>query len=180
MRRKPLHPLFPPILFFCSLICLRAPDARPQAGIRAQANNVADTREDRLRVFDQVWRAIYDNYYDKRYRGVDLGLQREIFRPRAEAARNGVELYQVLRQMIGQLGDAHTRVYAPEEGFDRDRPAGATVGVSVRRIEGKPVVTWVDSGSDAASQGIQPGFIVSQVDGIPVEKALERIRDELI
>jgi carboxyl-terminal processing protease len=180
MRRKSLHPLFPPILFVCSLICLRAPDARPQADVRAQANNVADTREDRLRVFDQVWRAIYDNYYDKRYRGVDWRLQREIFRPRAEAARNSAELYQVLRQMIGQLGDAHTRVYAPEEGFDRDRPAGATVGVAVRRVEGKPVVTWVDPESEAARQGIQAGFTVLLVDGAPVEKTLERIRGEII
>src|SRR5215475_14514161 len=180
MRRKPLHPLFPPILFFCSLICLRAPDALPQAGVRAQADSVADTREDRLRVFDQVWRAIYDNYYDRRYRGVDWRLQREIFRPQAEAARNNAELYRVLRQMIGKLGDAHTRIYSPEDGFDRHRPAGTTIGVVVRRIEGKPVVTWVEPGSEAARQGIRPGFTVSQVDGMPVEKALDRIRDEII
>jgi carboxyl-terminal processing protease len=172
--------LVPPVLLICLLICLRAPDARPQDGVRAQSAGAADAREDRLRVFDQVWRAIYDNYYDKRFRGVDWRLQREIFRPQAEAARNSVELYKVLRQMIGRLGDAHTRVYMPEEGFDRDRPAGATVGVAVRRIEGKPVVTWVDPGSEAARQGIRPGFAVAQVDGLPVEKALERIRDEII
>jgi len=81
--------------------------------------------------------------------------------------------------MIGKLGDAHTRIYTPEEGFDRDRPAGATVGVAVRRIEGKPVVTWVDPDSEAARRGIRPGFTVSQVDGLPVEAALEQIRDEL-
>jgi carboxyl-terminal processing protease len=162
------------------LICLRAPDARPQTGVRAQSAAAANTREDRLRVFDQVWRAINDNYYDRRYRGVDWRLQREIFRPQAEAAHDSAELYRVLRQMIGKLGDAHTRVYTPEEGFDRDRPAGATVGVAVRRIEGKPVVTWVDPDSEAARRGIRPGFTVSQVDGLPVEEALERIRDELI
>src|SRR5262245_17117620 len=123
--------LFPAVLFFCLLICLRAPDARPQAGVRAQGAVAADAREDRLRVFDQVWRAIYDNYYDKYFRGIDWRSQREIFRPQAEAAHNSAELYRVLRQMIGRLGDAHTRVYMPEEGFDRDRPAGATVGVAV-------------------------------------------------
>ncbi len=171
--------LFPAVLFFCSLICLRAPDARPQAGVRAQGAVAANGREDRLRVFDQVWRAIFDNYYDKRYRGVDWRMQREIFRPQAEAARNNAEFYRVLRQMIGRLGDAHTRVYAPEEGFDRDRPAGSTVGLAVRRIEGKPVVTWVDPGSEAARLGLRPGFTVLQVDGLPVQKALDRIRDEI-
>src|SRR5262245_52474251 len=121
--------LVPFVLLLCSLICLRATEALPQAGARAQVAGAASTQESRLRVFDQVWRAINDNYYDKRYRGVDWRLQRDIFRPQAEAARNSVELYRVLRQMIGRLGDAHTRVYSPEEGFDRDRPAGATVGV---------------------------------------------------
>ncbi|HMB29292.1 MAG TPA: hypothetical protein VKS99_14380, partial [Blastocatellia bacterium] len=171
--------LFPAVLFFCSLICLRAPDARPQAGVRAQGAVAANSREDRLRVFEQVWRAIADNYYDKRYRGVDWRTQRDIFRPQAEAARNNAEFYRVLRQMIGKLGDAHTRVYAPEEGFDRDRPAGSTVGLAVRRIEGRPVVTWVDPGSEAARLGIRPGFTVLQVDGLPVQKALDRIREEI-
>jgi carboxyl-terminal processing protease len=141
---------------------------------------VANTREDRLKVFEQVLRAINDNYYDKRYGGTDWRLQREIFRPQAEAARNSSELYRVLRQMISKLGDAHTRIYAPEDGFDRNRPSGTTVGVAVRRIEGKPVVTWVDPSSEAARQGIRPGFTVSRIDGMPVEKALERIRDEII
>src|SRR5215468_122753 len=185
MARKSLHALLSLLLLFSSLLSLRAPEARSQSlarsqsEARAQSAGAANTREDRLRVFDQVWRAIYDNYYDKRYGGVDWRLQRDIFRPQAEAARNSAELYRVLRQMIGRLGDAHTRVYAPEEGFDRDRPAGSTVGVAVRRIEGKPVVTWVDPGSEAARLGIRPGFTVLQVDGLPVQKALDRIRDEI-
>src|SRR5262245_11857968 len=184
MRHRSFHSLLPPVLLICLLICLRWPEARPQDGVRAQSSSAGsgatDAREDRLRVFDQVWRAIYDNYYDKYFRGIDWRSQREIFRPQAEAAHNSAELYRVLRQMIGRLGDAHTRVYMPEEGFDRDRPAGATVGVAVRRIEGKPVVTWVDPGSEAARWGIRPGFTVSEVDGAPVEKALERIRDDII
>lgn len=180
MGRRSLHSLFPLILLLCSLICLRAIEARPQVGARAQSAGAANARENRLRVFDHVWRAIYDNYYDNRYRGVDWRLQREIFRPRAEAASNSAELYRVLRQMIGKLGDAHTRVYAPEDGFDRDRPAGATVGVGVRRIEGKPVVAWVDPGSEAARRGIRPGFTLLRIDGLPVEYALERIRGEIV
>lgn len=136
-------------------------------------------REMRLNVFDQVWRAIYDNYYDRSFRGLDWRLQREIFRPQAEAATNSAELYRVLRQMIGKLGDAHTRVYAPEDGFDRYRPAGVTVGIIVRRVEGNPVVTWVEPGSEAARQGIRPGFILTAVEGTPVEKLLARLRAEI-
>ncbi|MGE0127126.1 MAG: S41 family peptidase [Blastocatellales bacterium] len=167
-------------MLFCSLLCLRPSEARSQAVSRARSSAAPSTREERVRVFDQVWRAIFDNYYDRRFRGVDWRMQREIFRPQAEASRNNAELYRVLRQMLGKLGDAHTRIYSPEDGFDRHRPSGTTVGVVVRRIEGKPVVTWVDPNSEAARQGIRPGFTVSLVDGMPVEKAIGRIRDEII
>jgi carboxyl-terminal processing protease len=77
------------------------------------------------------------------------------------------------------LGDAHTRVYSPDDGFDRYRPAGLSVGLIVRRIEGKPVVTWVEPGSEAAKQGIRQGFVVAEVDGESVEKSLQRLRTEI-
>ncbi|MDQ3012060.1 MAG: hypothetical protein M3X11_15300, partial [Acidobacteriota bacterium] len=107
---------------------------------QAQQTSGALTREERVRVFEQVWRAINDNYYDKSFRGVDWRQQRELFRSQVELATSGAEFYRVLRQMIGKLGDAHTRIYSPEDGFDRYRPSGLTVGLIVRRIEGQPIV----------------------------------------
>jgi len=136
-------------------------------------------REERTRVFDQVWRAIFDNYYDKNFRGVDWRQQREVFRPQAESAANNADFYRVLRQMLGKLGDAHTRIYSPEDGFDRYRPSGLTVGLIVRPIEAQPVVTWVEPNSEAAKFGIRSGFIVSEVDGEPVEKVVRRLRVDI-
>jgi carboxyl-terminal processing protease len=147
--------------------------------VSAQSSQGAGTSDERLRVFDQVWRAIFDNYYDKQFRGIDWRSQREFFRPQVEAARSNSELYKIIRKMIGKLGDAHTRVYSPEDGFDRHRPAGTTVGVTVRRIEDKSVVVWVEQGTEAARQGIRPGYTVTQVDGISVDKMLERIRNDI-
>src|SRR5262245_39280074 len=98
MARRLLHALLSLLLLLPSLLSLRAPEvrsqslARSQAEARAPAANVTNTREDQLKVFDQVWRYINDNYYDKRYSRVDWQLQREIFRPQAEASRNSSEL----------------------------------------------------------------------------------------
>ncbi|MCI0661491.1 MAG: S41 family peptidase, partial [Acidobacteria bacterium] len=136
-------------------------------------------REDRLKLFDQVWRAINDNYYDRNFNGTDWRMQREIYRPQAEVAQTNEDLYRILRQMIARLGDAHTRIYSPDDGFDRFRPSGTTVGLIVRRIEGRPVVTWVEPGSEAFRQGIRPGFTLSWINGQPVDKALEKIRAEV-
>jgi carboxyl-terminal processing protease len=173
MARKSRHAS----LSFCLLLCLLL-SLFPLA---ANTQQLATTliREDRIKIFDQVWRAINDNYYDRNFHGVDWRMQRDIFRQQAESSANSAELYQVLRHMIGKLGDAHTRIYSPEDGFDRFRPSGTTVGLIIRRIEGKPVVAWVEPGSEAYRIGIRPGFAVSWVDGVPVEALLDRIRGEV-
>jgi len=145
---------------------------------RAQDAALQLSREDRVKVFERVWQGVNENYYDKNFNGMNWREVRTSFLPLAEAARDNAEFYGVLRRMIGELRDAHTRVYAPEDGFDRYRPAGTTVGLTVRRIGNKPVVVWVEPGSEAARQGIQPGFVVAAVDGVPVEQALERARDD--
>lgn len=157
----------------------------PQTAYTQQASSPSSgaatslPREERVKVFDQVWRLIYDNYYDRNFRGIDWREQRETFRPAAETATNNTEFYRALRQMIGKLGDAHTRIYSPEDGFDRYRPSGLSVGLIVRQIEGKPVVTWVEPGSEAAKQGIRQGFVVAEVNGEPIEKAIQRLRTEV-
>ncbi len=166
------------ILLFLALLSI-APEVRPQGTTASVPTSAPMPREDRLRIFDQVWRAVNDNYYDKRFKGIDWRMQRDLYRPQAETARNSAELYRVLRQMIGKLGDAHTRIYSPEDGFDRHRPSGTTVGVIVRRIDGRPVVTWVDPSSEAARQGVRAGFQVLSVDGLSIEKQLTRIREEI-
>src|SRR5262249_26312195 len=97
MARRSILAFPPLLLLFCLLLFLRPLDVRSQDEGLPQVSATANTREDRVRVFEQVWRAIYDNYYDKRYRGIDWRLQRDIFRPQAEAARNSSELYRVLR-----------------------------------------------------------------------------------
>jgi carboxyl-terminal processing protease len=178
MARKGLHASILIVIFF--ILGYFSQQVQGQQASASLPTSTLAARSDRIKVFEQVWRAINDNYYDRRFKGVDWRQQREIYRPMAETARSSDELYKIMRQMIGALGDAHTRLYAPEDGFDRNRPSGTTIGVVVRRIEGKAVVTWVDPASDAAKQGkLAPGHTVLAVDGTPIEKVVERIKGEI-
>lgn len=181
MTRKFLLATRLSFLFFVALLAFW-----PRAAHTQQASSPSNTavpsslpREERVKVFEQVWRLIYDNYYDKNFRGIDWREQRDAYRPVVETAANNSDFYRSLRQMIGKLGDAHTRIYSPEDGFDRYRPSGLSVGLIVRQIEGKPVVTWVEPGSEAAKQGIRPGFVVVEVNGESVEKTLLKLRMEI-
>lgn len=134
--------------------------------------------QERLAIFDRVWTEVNDRYFDRSFHGVDWEAQREHFRPLASKTTNRDQLYQVMRQMLAGLGDAHTRVFSPEENFDRNHPSGISVGVIARRVEGRPVVVWVEPGSDAARQGLRAGMTIKSVDRVPIEAALKKVQSD--
>ena len=126
------------------------------------------TVEGRLAVFDDVWETIKARYYDPTHNGIDWEAKRNAFRPAAAKANSVSELYDVMRQMIASLRDAHTRVYSPDEKFDWWNPRYVTVGLTIREIEGVPIVVKIESGSAAARTELRPGDAIVSVDDVPV------------
>jgi carboxyl-terminal processing protease len=125
------------------------------------------TRDGRLAVFDDAWETVRDRYYDPTFHGLDWEAERAKFRPLAAEARTTAELYNVLRRLLGSLRDAHTRVYAPDERFDWRHPRFISVGISVREVEGFPVVVSVERGSEAERAGLRAGDIIKSIDNEP-------------
>src|ERR1043166_2519601 len=120
------------------------------------------TVEGRLAVFDDAWETIQERYYDPTFHGIDWTAKRNAFRTAAGRAANSQEFYELLRQMIASLRDAHTRVYSPDEKFDWWSPRFVTVGVTVREVQGVPTVIHVEP--SAAKTDIQPGDVIVSVD----------------
>src|ERR1700754_3019750 len=87
------------------------------------------TREERLRIFDEVWEQVRERYFDPTFGGVDWQEARGDLRPLAADARDASELYAVLRRMLGRLHDPHTRVFAPGDGTDWRVQRYVSVGV---------------------------------------------------
>jgi carboxyl-terminal processing protease len=136
------------------------------------------TVEGRLAVFDDVWETIQDRYYDTKFHGIDWQAKRAAFRPAAARAGNTQEFYDVLRQMIASLRDAHTRVYSPDEKFDWWSPRFVTVGLTVREVEGAPTVIQVEANSAASRTDIRQGDVIVSVDDVPVrEFVAQRMRN---
>lgn len=134
------------------------------------------TREGRLAVFDDVWTTIRELYYDPSFNGLDWEAERATFRPLAAEATNAAELYTILRRMIGRLQDAHTRLRTPDEKFDWRHPRVISVGLSVREVEGQPVVVSIEQDSAAERLGLRPGDLITTIDAEP---ALDLFRRRL-
>jgi len=136
------------------------------------------TVEGRLAVFDDVWETIQDRYYDPKFHGIDWQAKRTTFRPVAARAGNAQEFYDVLRQMIASLRDAHTRIYSPDEKFDWWSPRFVTVGLTVREVEGTPTVIQIEAGSAASKTDIRQGDVIASVDDVAVgEFVRQRMRN---
>jgi carboxyl-terminal processing protease len=160
------------LFILCALlVCLVSQLAIPVSSraIGDDASLVSTTTpEGRLTVFDDVWETIQDHYYDPRFRGIDWQAKRVAFRPAAAKAAGTHEFYELMRQMLASLRDAHTRVYSPDEKFDWWNPRFVTIGVAVREVEGKPIVVLVDQNSAAAKLDIRIGDTIVSVDDMPV------------
>src|SRR5689334_19044220 len=130
------------------------------------------TPNDRQEIFSDTWATINEKYYDPSFNGVNWRAVREQYRPVAEAARTDDDFYTVMKKMVGELRDAHTRFATPRERMEREQLKAITAGVSISEVEGKPVIVSVESGSEAARAGVELGMAVTAIDGKPVAEKL--------
>ena len=127
----------------------------------------------RAKVFEQVWNLIDEKYYDANFNGVDWKAVHDRYRPRLAQVRSDAEFYTLLRQMTGELHDAHTRFHSPEEQRRGNSLQSVDPGLSVGELDGRPVVLSVEPGSEAEHAGIEPGMVLNTIDGKPVALQLE-------
>jgi carboxyl-terminal processing protease len=134
-----------------------------------------------LESFELVWKTIRDKYYDPTVRGLDWKAIHEQYRPRLEKATSMAEARQVLREMIGRLGQSHFNIVSSDvyqEITRNGRSVSAndgTVGLEVRVIGGHALVTQVTEGLPAAKRGVKPGWEILRIDGQALAAGLGKI-----
>jgi carboxyl-terminal processing protease len=169
------------------------------SGARAEA-------ERRREAFEIVWQTVRDHHFDPGFGGVDWDAMRSEFAPRAAAARTDRELHVLLQQMLNRLGKSHFNVIPPEaipstsegggedEGAveggedaagERPRARGSLaaaehltygIGIDLRVVGGRAVLTRVEPGSSAERAGLRAGYVLRSVDGWPMSSILRSLR----
>jgi carboxyl-terminal processing protease len=155
------------------LVCLAATGI----SLRARAQDDA-TRADRdddsappnLEAFEQAWRLIRDQFYDRGFHGVDWEACRARYLPKARAATTRRELHEVTLAMLGELKTSHTAIIEPDVYRDHvDNETKGTVaptfGFEVTRLEAGYFVNEVAAGAPAEVGGVVRGDRLLSIDG---------------
>jgi carboxyl-terminal processing protease len=162
------------IALLSALLCFGAA-ASPIHFMQSVVGVVATPYDVRQESFDIVWRTVKDKHFDPTLGGLDWNKVREQYAPRAAAAKTDNELYDVLRQMLGELHQSHFNIIPPEAIVEdgSPEPKGGGIGIDLRFIDGLAVITRVDEGSKAAAAGLRPGFVIKKVNDDDVQRVID-------
>src|SRR5580704_17104060 len=128
--------------------------------------------KEREQVFETVWKDVDERYYDPEFGGVNWQDIHQRYLPLVEKAKDEKDFYSILDRMTAELHDAHTRFSPPEQWEDRKKHQGVSIGFRAGYVESKVVVLDVFPDSNAAHAGIEPGMIVTALDGQPIADRL--------
>jgi carboxyl-terminal processing protease len=95
--------------------------------------------------------------------------------PEIRAAKDDDGFYAIVRRMTGELHDAHTRFYSPDQWKRIKQHEHAGLGFTAAEIESKTVITSVEKDSEAERAHLEPGMIVLTIDGKPVADRLAEV-----
>ncbi len=164
---------------FVSFLLLLALFLSGVSGVGFALEKVELSEDDKRQVFEKVWNLINERYYDPKLNGVDWEGVRDKYLPEVGTTQTDEEFYDVLKRMVSEMKDAHTRFLTPREARERRARVNTTLGILLSRIDGKTVVEKVLSDAEGDLARIKPGMILTSIDGIPVEERFEKVKNEV-
>ena len=144
-----------------------------QAGERVPmlARIEVDRRQELGDLFDEAWTRLKDGFYDPRMHGVDWSAMRAKYRDMAVDAENKDAFYNVVNQLLAELGASHLGIYRGEEddgAVEAKTPATGVIGADLDPVAvdggGRRVVS-VMSGGPADKAGLREGDVLTAVNG---------------
>jgi carboxyl-terminal processing protease len=122
-----------------------------------------------LQDFDELWRTLDERYGFFAEKATDWKAVRRLYRPMAAIADTIPDYAEVLRQVLCELYDPHTRLSEPPDGSPRFPP----FDLWTEWRGGKAMILDIQPDSGAAAAGLLPGFEIVAVDGTPIKNAAQ-------
>ena len=162
------------------------PGPRPSAAVKAgdatrgvetkkMAGLSAEERAKNLESFELVWKTVRDQHFDNTIGGLDWQAVHDEIRTKVEKAKTQGEARDAISEALDRLKLTHFAIIPSAAYRDLENPkeGPGVLGVEVRLIDGRVVVTAVPEGLPADGTGVRPGWIVEKIDGKPVHEILK-------
>ncbi len=152
-----------------ALLCLLLPLA---ACSEAQENSK------RAETFDQIWERINSNFYDPTFGGRDWQAIGEEYRKKALNAPTEKDFYITLNTMLFRLEVSHIGVIPNDHPEWIGAPssfADGEVGLNIRIIENRIVVTHRKAELEDTAPAIQPGTVLTSLNGLTLDDFMAEV-----
>ena len=124
-----------------------------------------------LESFKEVWSTIDASHFDPSTNGVDWQAMYDQYKNDLEAVQNKSGFINVANRMLFELQQSHALV-ASEEMLRLYMPtlfSPGTIGIDVRWLNGKAIITRTRKGFPGNLAGLKPGYEIIKIDGQTVE-----------
>src|SRR5262249_31382540 len=122
-----------------------------------------------LEMFDQSWRFLSDNFYDRAFHGADWDKVRERYRPLVKHVALKEDLYSLLYMMMGELNASHLGVAGPGTKPEEDTADLGLIFDDSYQGRGLKIGEVLKRGpADKRGLSFKPGEFVLAIDGAEV------------
>jgi carboxyl-terminal processing protease len=139
----------------------------------------------RLATFEFVWRRVNETHWDTTFGGVDWRAVYDRYRPLVLATPGSRAFHDLLGRMTRELHISHFNVIGPAATLNLNSTASdvanlraAHPGIELRSVAGQLLVTYVDTAYPAFRAGVRPGFVLTKINGRPVDSVFGAWRRE--
>lgn len=141
-----------------------------------QLGGIMYQKTERLKIFEQVWETVNEEFYDENFNGVNWNNIKAKYRTKITESDS---LFTHLNDMLFELNSSHcgvgllsdiTKILSPYI-FNE-----ATIGIDIRIIDNQILVTAVSPHSSAASKGIKAGYVIKKINGL----SLSEIKNQVV
>lgn len=127
--------------------------------------------------FEQVWSTVANRHWDPELGGLDWKKVYDEFKPRIEKAATKAEVRNHCDEMLSRLKQSHFGLIPRDDyaSLQSKAKGSAHPGLDFRLLEGKLLVTAVETGSPAARAGVKRGWELVSADGMAAKHVIERL-----
>jgi carboxyl-terminal processing protease len=131
--------------------------------------------------FDTIWQTVNENHYDSTFGGVDWKAIHARYDTLMRGIRDDADFMRLMNEMLLELGLSHYAVFRTEHMAASGSPllSEGGLGLDIRLLDDRAVVSSVTPEFPSALAGLQPGFVIESINGIPTDSMIEEATADL-